>query len=75
MQIQHPRSVPGAGSDWKESMPLARQGSLCSWIYGDSVTPDVGAIPVILGVVEHLGFELPLGVGGLGTESAPKVYS
>ena len=39
-----------------ESMPLERQEFLCPWILRDSVTPDVGAIPVILGVLEHLGF-------------------
>jgi hypothetical protein len=56
-------------------MPLTRQGFLCPCILGDSVTPDVGAFPVILRVLEHLGVELPLGVVGLGAESAPKVYS
>lgn len=47
-------------------MPLARQEFLCPWILRDSVTPDVGAIPVILVVLEHLGFELTLGIVGLG---------
>jgi hypothetical protein len=56
-------------------MPLAKQEFLCPWILGASATPDVGAFPVILGVVEHLGVELLLGVVGLGAESAPKVYS
>lgn len=40
-----------------------------------SVIPDVGTCPVILQVLEHLGFDLPLGVVGLGTESAHRVYS
>jgi hypothetical protein len=31
--------------------------------------------PVILGVLEHLGVDLPLGVVGLGTEPVPKVCS
>lgn len=66
MQSQYPRSDPGAVSDQKESMPLARQEFLCPWILRDSVTPDVGAIPVILGVLEHVGFELTLGIVGLG---------
>jgi hypothetical protein len=56
-------------------MPLARQGFLCPWILGDSVTPDVVAFPVILGVLEHLRVALPLGVVELGAESVPKVYS
>jgi hypothetical protein len=30
---------------------------------------------VILGVLEHLGVELPLGVVGLGVEPAPKFFS
>ena len=47
-------------------MPLARQEFLCPWILRDSVTPDVGANPVILVVLEHLGFELTLGIVGLG---------
>ena len=66
MQSQYPRSDPGAVSDQKESMPLARQEFLCPWILRDSVTPDVGAIPVILVVLEHLGFELTRGIVGLG---------
>ena len=49
-----------------ESMPLERQEFLCPWILRDSVTPDVGAIPVILVVLEHLGFELTRGIVGLG---------
>ena len=47
-------------------MPLAGQEFLCPWILRDSFIPDVGAIPVILGVLEHLGFELTLGIVGLG---------
>ena len=66
MQSQYPRSDPSAFSDQKESMPLARQEFLCPWILRDSVTPDVGAIPVILVVLEHLGFELTRGIVGLG---------
>jgi hypothetical protein len=30
---------------------------------------------VFLGVLEHLGFEIPLGVVGLGAEPEPKVCS
>ena len=56
-------------------MPLERQEFLCPWILRDSVTPDVGAIPVILVVLEHLGMELSLGIVRLGAESAHKVYS
>ena len=66
MQSQYPRSDPGAVSDQKESMPLAGQEFLCPWILRDSVTPDVGAIPVILVVLVHLGFELTRGIVGLG---------
>ena len=66
MQSQYPRSDPGAVSDQKESMPLAGQEFLCPWFLRDSVTPDVGAIPVILVVLEHLGFELTRGIVGLG---------
>ena len=47
---------------------------------GDSVTPGVVAdvvasSPLILGMLEHLEVELPLGVVGLGVEPAPKVHS
>ncbi len=50
-------------------------GFLCPWI---PVTPSVGAdvvasLSVILGMLEHLRVELPLGVVGLGAEPAPKV--
>lgn len=55
-------------------MHLARQEFLCHWILGDSVTPDVKAILVILGVLEHLGVEFPVGIVRLGAESAHKVY-
>ena len=75
MQSQYPRSDPGAVSDQKESMPLERQEFLCPWILRDSVTPDVGAILVILGRLEHLGVEFPVGIVRLGAESAHKVYS
>ena len=44
---------------------------------GGPVTPGVGAVvassPLILGVLEHLRVQLPLGVVGLGVEPAPKV--
>ena len=66
MQSQYPRSDPGTVSEQMESMQLERQEFLCPWILRDSVIPDVGAIPVILGVLEHLGFELTLGIVGLG---------
>ena len=55
-------------------MHLARQEFLCHWILGDSVTSDVKAILVILGVLEHLGVEFPVGIVRLGAESAHKVY-
>jgi hypothetical protein len=74
VQSQHPRSALGAGSDWKKSIPLDSQGFLCPWILLNSVTPDVGAFLMILGVVKYLGVEL-LGVIGLHEESAIKVYS
>jgi hypothetical protein len=59
-------------------MPLGGWRFLHPWILGDPVTPDVGSdvvtsSPVILGMLEHLEGELPLGVVGLGVESAPKV--
>jgi hypothetical protein len=55
-------------------MQLARQEFLCPWILGDSVTLDVKAILVILGVLEHLGVVFPLGIVRIGAESAHKVY-
>lgn len=63
MQSQQPRSAPDAGSDWKESVPLAGQESLCPWILLDPVTLAFGAdvvasSPLILCVLEHLGVEL-----------------
>jgi len=56
------------------------RGFLCPWIPGVSVTPGVGedivaSSPLILGVSEHLGVRLPLGVVGVGVEPAPKVCS
>ena len=75
-----PKSAPGAGSNWKEPVPLASWGFLCPWIPGVPVIPSVGAYvvassPVVLGMLEHLGVELLLGVVGLCTEPAPKVCS
>jgi hypothetical protein len=55
-------------------------GVPASWILGDPVTLGVRAdieisSSVILGMLEHLVFELPLSVVGLGVEPAPKVSS
>ena len=60
-------------------MPLARRDFVGPWILGDPVTLDirgnaVPSSPVILGMLEHLGVEHPLGVLGLGVEPVPKVY-
>ena len=62
------------------TLPLPGQGFLSLWILGVPVTPGVGAdvvasSPVILGVLEHLGDELALGVVALGAEPTPKVCS
>ena len=78
--IYHSRSAQGTGSDWKETMPLAGWGFLHSWILLVPVTPSVVAnvvasSPMILGMLEYLEVELPLGVVGLGTELMPKVCS
>jgi hypothetical protein len=56
---------------------LAGQGCLHPWILGVPVTQDLGAdvvasSPVILGLLEHLGVKLSLGVVGLGAETSPK---
>jgi hypothetical protein len=48
-------------ANWEEPVPLAGWGFLHPWILWAAVTLDVGAdivaLPVILGVSEHLGFE------------------
>ena len=56
---------------------LAGQGCLHPWILGVPVTQDLGAdvvasSPVTLGLLEHLGVKLSLGVVGLGAETSPK---
>ena len=56
---------------------LAGQGCLRPWILGVPVTQDLGAdvvasSPVTLGLLEHLGVKLSLGVVGLGAETSPK---
>jgi hypothetical protein len=61
-------------------MPLIGQGLLRPWIPGVPVTPDivldvVASSPVILGMLEHLGADLSMGVVGLGVEPVPKVCS
>ena len=80
VQSQGPRSAHGTGSDWMKPVPLARWGFLCLWIPWVSVTAGVGqnvvaSSPVILGVLENLRVELPLGVLGLGVELVPKICS
>jgi hypothetical protein len=59
-------STPGTCSNQKEPMHLAGHGFLSSWILGVPVTPGIGAdvvaSSVILGVSDHLGGELPLGM-------------
>jgi hypothetical protein len=55
-------------------MPLAGWGLLNPWILVVPATHGVGAnvvasSPVILGVIEHLGLNLPLGVVELGAET------
>jgi hypothetical protein len=59
-------------------MLLDDQGFLCPWIPGFPVTPRDGndavdSSPVILGMLENLGVELPLSVVGFGVELVPKV--
>lgn len=61
-------------------MPLVRQEFLHARILRDPATPGVGAdvlasSPLILGVLEHLGVGLPLGVLGMGAEPVVKVCS
>lgn len=74
MWSQSPRSVQGTGSDQKKPVPQARQGFLHLWVLGDPVTwgfvADVVASPVMLGISEHLGVELPPCVVGVGAEPA-----
>jgi hypothetical protein len=57
-------------------VPPAGQGFLHSWMLRVPVTlgieADVVASPMILGVTEHLGIELPLGVVRVGEEPAPQ---
>lgn len=60
-------------------MSLAVQDFLHPWVLGNPVTPGVGpdvvsCSPVMLGILQHLGLELPLAVMGLGEEPLPKVY-
>lgn len=73
-------SPQGTGSDHKEPKPLAVQGFLLPWIPLVLVTSGIGvdvvaSSPMILGMLDHLQIELPLGVWGLGVELAFKVYS
>jgi hypothetical protein len=80
VQSQCPKSAQHTGSVWKEPVPLARRGFLCPWIPGVPIIPGVGAdgvasSPVILGMLEYLGVELPLGVVGMSADPAPKVHS
>lgn len=72
---RHPRSAQGTGSDPKDPMSLPGQELLCPWIPG--VTSGIGAVVVassllILGMLEHLGIGLPLGVLGKDAEPVPK---
>lgn len=51
-------------------MLLSRRELLCLWILGDPVTWGVRAVvltslPMIWGIFQHLGVELPLGIVGL----------
>ena len=75
-------STQGTGSDLEKPVPLARWVFQCPWIPRVPVSPGVGVgtdvvafSPMILGMLEHLGVELPLGVVGLGVEQVPKVCS
>lgn len=75
-----PKVCSRCGSNWKEPVPMTGKGSCIPGSWGVPVTLGVGVVvvaslPVILGVLEHLGVELPLGVVGLGVEPAPKVCS
>jgi hypothetical protein len=68
-----------ADSNWEEPVPLTRWGFLCPWIAGVAITPGVGANVVapslvILGMLEHLGVELTLGVVGLEKNSSCLEY-
>jgi hypothetical protein len=68
----------GTGSDWKESVPLTGWILLSPWIpecpsYSRFGLDDVASSPMILGVLEFLGVQLPLSVVGLGAELTPKV--
>ena len=56
---------------------------LCHWLepgsrgtcYPSFGTDVVATSPVILGMLEHLGVDLPLGIMGPGAEPVPKVCS
>lgn len=66
------------GSDWKELVPLARKEVLCPWIPGGPSNSRFGAdartsSPIVLGMLEYLGVQLPLVVVQMGTELVPKV--
>ena len=65
------------GENQEEPVPPAGQGFLHSWMLRVPVTlgieADVVASPMILGVTEHLGIELPLGFVGLVAELLFKV--
>ena len=71
-------SAQGTCSNQKETVPLAEQEFLCLWILLILVTFGVGVLGqilsfllMILGMLEHLGCELLLGVVGLGVELVP----
>ena len=66
-------------TDWKEPVPLVR---LNSWVHGSCWSQLLRVLgccvlltsdPMILGVLECLEVDLPLGVVGLVVEFSPKV--
>jgi hypothetical protein len=84
LQSLHPTSAQGASPDRPEETHVTGLLEfLHAWVSQVSVIPDVGgrccvlltSDPLILGVLEHLGVELPLGVVGLAAEFVPKVCS
>jgi hypothetical protein len=85
LQSLLPRSAQGTGPDRLEGTHATGLAEfLHAWVpLPVQVTPCVGgrccvlltSDPLILGTLEHLGVELPLGVVGLAAEFAPKVCS
>ena len=80
----HPRSAQDTSPDRPEGThSTGLVEFLCAWVPLVPVTPGVGdrccvlltSDPLILGMLEHLGMELPLADVGLAAEFVPKVCS